>query len=274
VECWGSNNTGQSAVPAGLVAFDLVAGPWYTCALPTSGGVKCWGDAVGIGSPMDSQPGKPTTGTFAALFGGETWACAQDSLGGLQCFGPNRAFSTATDVLSLGIADNWSYAQVSLLTGAISAAGFFGTPPAYAGGYAMVDCGEEYCCAIRETRLTTADRLQGAVECWGNNTPTAFGQTAGRVSGAPSLTTPTALVSAGDYAACAIDSRPGQAGDLALRCWGSNHDNIVSDRPAGAFSDVSVGTYHACAVDASSASEGDIRCWGSNVSGAAPSFRE
>ena len=73
VECWGSNNVGQTSVPAGLVAKKLVAGVWYTCALPTSGGVRCWGDAVGLNSmPMDLVLNKPNTGTFVDLFGGAT----------------------------------------------------------------------------------------------------------------------------------------------------------------------------------------------------------
>ena len=58
VECWGGNTNGQTSVPAGLVATDLAAGTYWTCALPTTGGVKCWGDAVGVGagSPTCAAP--------------------------------------------------------------------------------------------------------------------------------------------------------------------------------------------------------------------------
>jgi len=264
VECWGDNGVGQAAVPPGLVATDVVAGTWYSCALPTSGGVKCWGDAVGVGMPMDLVATKPTTGAFVALFGGDTWACAQTSAAALSCFGANFAFSSRSSTYAIGIGAQSQYAALSLATGAITAGGLTGTAPTFTNGYASVDCGEGYCCAIRESRAMSGERLQGAVQCWGSDTPTASGQTSGRVSAAPALTVPTARVSAGAYAACAIRSTPTVSStDLRLSCWGSTGNGITSGSPSGQFVDVSLGRTHACAV----AATGEIRCWGSNTSG-------
>ena len=273
VDCWGTNTNGQTTVPPGLVATDLVAGLYYTCALPTTGGVKCWGDAVGVSMPMDAVATKPTTGAFVGLFGGDTWACAQASTGTLSCFGANFAFSSRASTYSIGIAANGSsYAAINLVTGQpLVSSGITGTVPTNPpNGHALVDCGEAYCCAVRESRAMPTDRLQGAVQCWGSNTPAA-GQTAGRVLNAPPLTTLTAAINAGSYSACAIQSTPSvPATDLTLLCWGSTTDGVVSGRPSGQFVSVSVGSFHACAVELA----GGVRCWGSNSSGQAPAFRQ
>jgi hypothetical protein len=269
VTCWGLNTLGQASVPAGLVATDITAGLYYTCALQASGGVKCWGDAVGAGMPMDNVANKPDGGSYLQLFGGDTWACAQDSTGLVNCFGANFAFASRANTRALGIANSSNYAVVNM-PGTLQASGITGTPPTNGTvGYAVVDCGEMYCCAIRETRTTTADRLQGAVQCWGNNTPVATGQTAGRVLNAPALTTPTAFINAGVNTACAIQSTPlNSLTDLQLTCWGSNTDGVATGRPSGQFVAVAVGNFHACAV----AVTGGIRCWGYNLNGQAPAF--
>ncbi|MDP1920448.1 MAG: hypothetical protein Q8L14_29660 [Myxococcales bacterium] len=269
VECWGSNNVGQTNVPAGLVATRIAAGVWYSCALPTTGGVKCWGDAVGVGMPMDTVVTKPNTGAFVDLFGGTSWACAQTAAGALTCFGANYAFVNRANTLSVGIGDQFEYAALSGTTGAITSSGITGTAPTFANGYATVDCGQGYCCAVRESRTMSGERLQGAVQCWGSNTPNAFDQSVGRVSGAPALTVPTVLLSAGDYAACAIRSTPlATSTDLTLVCWGSTNSGIISGSPFGRFVDVSVSARFACAVAAS----GEIRCWGQGGN-ASPSVR-
>ena len=263
VECWGSNNVGQTSVPAGLVAKKLVAGVWYTCALPTSGGVRCWGDAVGLNSmPMDLVLNKPNTGTFVDLFGGATWACAQSSTSQVTCFGANAAIGTRANTLSLGIGAQSEYGAVNASNGVLATSGITGTPPSFIDGYAFIDCGQGYCCAIRESRTMSTQRLQGAVQCWGSDLPTAIDQSSGRVSGAPALTVPTAALSAGEYNACAIRSTPlVPATDLALVCWGSTATGL-NYAPAGPFIGVSVGRNHACAIDA----QGRIQCWGSNSS--------
>lgn len=269
VECWGGNNVGQASVPAGLVASRIVAGVWYSCALPTTGGVKCWGDAVGVGMPMDTVINKPTTGAFIDLFGGGTWACAQTSTGSLTCFGANFPFSSRANTLAIGVGSQSEYSALSATTGAITSPGITGAAPTFASGYATTDCGQAYCCAIRESRTMSGERLQGAVQCWGSNTPNNASETSGRVANAPALTVPTALLSAGEYAACAIRSTPlAPSTDLSLICWGSTSDGIISGAPFGRFVDVSVSSSHACAVAAS----GEIRCWGQG-SGATPSVR-
>jgi hypothetical protein len=271
VQCWGSPAQGQTTPPPGLVANDVASGTYFSCALPTAGGVKCWGDAIGTGStPMDSQPGKPTTGQFVAIHAGNTFACAQDAAGLLTCFGPNRPFVTQANTFTAGFSNDLNGARIDLAGNLFNVGNIPALPPVNTtppGGYAALDCGENFCCAIKETRATNADRLQGGVQCWGSNAPTSPFQTAGRVLNAPAVTEPYAVVSTGDYNACAIQSTPAvPTTDLRLKCWGSATNGVVTGAPSGAYVALSVGTFHACAVDLA----GVIRCWGDNASGQAP----
>jgi len=72
VKCWGDNEVGQlgdgssntiSSVPVDVVgisdAISIAAGYWHTCALLSSGAVKCWGSGLhgelGNGSNTDSN---------------------------------------------------------------------------------------------------------------------------------------------------------------------------------------------------------------------------
>jgi hypothetical protein len=266
VECWGHNNVNQTAVPAGLLATDVTAGTWWSCALPTTGGVTCWGDALGLSSsPMNNAANKPTSGTFLNLASdpSSTWACALAPTGLATCFGPNRATNSqaGTGQFAVGQALN----QYAIITtgGSLGAQAVPGTIPTNPSGYGFLDCGLNYCCAVRETRQTQADRLQGGVQCWG-----ASGLSA--VTSAPALTSPYAALSAGETTVCGIRSTPTvPSTDLRLTCWGTSSSGLITARPTDPVVDVSVGRNHACAV----ALTGEVRCWGTNSFGEAPSVR-
>ncbi len=275
VECWGSTTAGATNVPGGLVATDLAAGDYFTCALRSTGLPVCWGYASGFisnpgGSPMATAPNLPTTGSYSAIYAGDMMACAVSlsaTSANATCFGYNLPpGASISDAFWIGVGEaataQVQYAKISYANGALTTFSVPGTPPATPSlGYAQVSCGINYCCAIEESRTAAGQRLQGAVRCWGTSTLST-------VTGAPASTARFAAVSAGNTEACAIRSTPTTAAtDLQLTCWGQQSNVVLA--PSGQFVDVAVAYGHGCAV----ATTGEIRCWGSNSSGEAPSFR-
>lgn len=112
-QCWGVNNFGQLGdgsnaqrlAPTAVVGLSsgvlaLSAGYYFTCALLTGGGVKCWGDnsigqlgdgtLVNRNAPVDVSG---LTGGMAAIAAGRTAACALASSGAItssiKCWGNN-----------------------------------------------------------------------------------------------------------------------------------------------------------------------------------------
>jgi alpha-tubulin suppressor-like RCC1 family protein len=126
VECWGSNNFGQlgdgtgmdSATPvavsglsSGVVAIS--AGDQHSCALMSSGGVKCWGraDRGQLGSPVswgyldwptpvdvDGPTGdEGPIHDIVAISAGYQHSCALKSTGAVQCWGDNGYLQLGND---------------------------------------------------------------------------------------------------------------------------------------------------------------------------------
>ena len=109
VMCWGANGSGQlgdgsfltklspvgvSGLTSGVAAVS--AGANHTCALTTSGGVKCWGSGTygQLGNFSNSTTSTPvnasglTTGVAAVAAGGQH-TCAVTTGAGLRCWGRN-----------------------------------------------------------------------------------------------------------------------------------------------------------------------------------------
>jgi hypothetical protein len=97
--CWGANGSGQlgdgTVTSSGLAAVsvsglatgvaDVVAAGAYSCALTTSGAVKCWG--AGYGTTPVGVPG--LTSGVTAISAAEDHACAIVTGGVVKCWGSN-----------------------------------------------------------------------------------------------------------------------------------------------------------------------------------------
>jgi alpha-tubulin suppressor-like RCC1 family protein len=259
-KCWGRNDYGElgtgtttsSLTPVGVVGLSskvaaVSAGGSRSCALTTSGGLKCWGSGPGNGTSGSLTPVSVTglaTGVKAISVGG-TIACALTTSGGVRCWGAG----------SLGQLGD------GLLTSSLVPV----SPAGLTSGVAAVSTGAQHACVLMSA---------GGVKCWGWNN---YGET-GDQTGATTTATPTDVLGlpsnvtgifVGGYHSCAVTSS-GEAW-----CWGENQagqlgDGTTLDRATPAavstlsgVTSITGGTYHTCAL----VTGGAVSCWGSNNSG-------
>ena len=218
VQCWGSNFAGQlgnrstadSSTPvhvfglgAGVVA--LAGGDFYTCALTSSGGIKCWGDntygQLGDGTDLERHAPRAVEGLttgVAALAAGGGHTCAVTATGGAKCWGDNvnGRLGDGTTV------DRHTPVDVVGLTS----------------GVASVSAGDISTCA-----LTTA----GGVKCWGDNVKGQLGDgtTTNRKTAVDVLGLSAGIsgLAVGGNHTCALTSGG------ALKCWGWNAYGQLGD---------------------------------------------
>ncbi len=258
--CWGRNDSGElgtgstasSLTPIGVSGLSskvaaVSAGGSRSCALTTSGGLKCWGSSPGNGTGSSLSPVSVSglSSGVRSVSAGGTFTCALTTAGGVRCWGAG----------SLG----------QLGDGLLTASSVPVTPTGLSSGVSAISVGAQHACA-----LTTG----ATVKCWGWNN---YGET-GDQSGATTTAQPldvaglpanVVAVSVGGYHSCVVTSA-GQAW-----CWGENQvgqlgDGTTVDRPAPApvsglpaVASITGGTYHTCAITTGGAAS----CWGSNISG-------
>jgi alpha-tubulin suppressor-like RCC1 family protein len=262
VKCWGDNEYGQlgnnsttnSSVPidvsglsSGVMALSV--GYYHTCAVSTTGSVKCWGrndvGQLGNGGNTDSSIPVDVSGLGSAVSAisiGRLHTCALTTVGGVKCWGDN------------------SVGQLGNSSGASS-----NTPLDVSGlnsGITAISAGYQHTCA-----LTAA----GAVKCWGSNSSGQLGNNSTNNSNTPvdvsGLSNGVAVLSAGRIYTCAVIALAG------VKCWGDNrygqlgnNSTTNSKTPvdvsglSNGVNTISAGGYHACALTAA----GNIKCWGRN----------
>jgi cysteine-rich repeat protein len=292
IKCWGDNAQGQldggapfargdesgemgAALPAkdlgGGKAIDIDSGDSHSCAILEDHSVRCWGRGVegqlGLGV-VDLGAGQ----TAIAVSTGFWFSCAILASGAVKCWGYNEYGALGLgDMVDRGL----SPAQMGDALPAVD----LGT-----GENAIaISAGMAHTCVILAS---------GAVKCWGLNSFGGLGlgdgQHRGMKPGDMGDALPTVdlgagetavAISAGYYHTCAIL----QGG--AVKCWGKNEDGQLGlgdtvDRgsspsdmgdglPAVDLGTgktavaISAGAQYTCAL----LGGGEVKCWGSNVSG-------
>ncbi len=275
MKCWGLNDDGQlgdgvisyyETTPVDVVGLssdvqDIETGAFHTCAVLTSGGLKCWGDnyygQLGDGTYTDSSTPMDVVSLSSgvqAVVAGSGHTCTVLTSGGAKCWGAN-------DYGQLGDGNGGVYETAN-------------TPMDVVGlssGVQTTAAGFEHTCALMAS---------GGMKCWGINYYGQLGDGTGETMAYEitpvnvfGLSSGVQAISAGGNHTCAILTSGG------VKCWGNNHygelGNGISGTdeyettPVDVFglsSDVqaiAAGSEHTCALLMS----GGIKCWGDNGDG-------
>ena len=266
VKCWGTNTVGQLGdgtmtqrlTPVAVADPELtsgvssiVAGNTFSCALLSTGTVKCWGSntngTLGDGTNTSSTIPVTVTGltNVVGIAAGRYHACAITSLGTAKCWGGNNKGQLGNGL----IVNSNVPVDVTGLT-----------------NVAAMDGGQFHTCA-----LTTA----GGVKCWGSNVEGALGDGTQIQRNTPvdvlTLTSGVIAIGIGFSHGCAVTT----AG--AAKCWGSDGYGELGDARSGTYSltpvdvsgltsgvaDITAGASFTCAVTTA----GAAKCWGKGGNG-------
>jgi alpha-tubulin suppressor-like RCC1 family protein len=285
VRCWGDGsygrlgygniaNIGDNETPAsagnvdvGGTVTQIAAGSAHTCALLSTGAVRCWGfgnvGRLGYGNTDDVGDNEPPTragnvdvgGSAIRIAAGTTHTCALLATGGVRCWGWNGYGQLGYGNTKI-IGDDEAPASAGDV--------------AVGGAVTQIVTGLYHTCAL----LTT-----GKVRCWGwgehgqlgygNLNNIGDGETPASVGDVDVGGTVTQL-GAGSVHTCALLSTG------SVRCWGDGqygqlgygNTNVIGDdeTPAGAGDvqlggtaiQIAVAGVHTCAL----LSTGSVRCWG------------
>ena len=294
VKCWGHGSYGQLGndgafyeYPVAVVDGDgsstplanisqISAGSSHTCALTTSGGVKCWGSGTfgrlgndgtsSTDAPVDVVDEDGGSGTLAGIVqvsAGDSYTCALTSTGGVKCWGLGSNGRLGNDGTSS------TDAPVDVVDGDGSS-----TPLA---NISQISVGSYHTCAVTSS---------GGVKCWGNGSSGQLGNDGTSSTDAPvdvvdgdGNSTPLAnisQISAGSHHTCALTTSGG------VKCWGNGSsgqlgndstsstdapvdvvDGDGNSTPLANISQISAGRHYTCALTTS----GGVKCWGSGSSG-------
>ena len=263
-KCWGQNSTGQlgnnsvtdSSTPVSVAGLSsgvaaIAAGFDYSCAVLTSGVVKCWGanDFGQLGNGTQDASLTPVTVTgltgaskIAVSSAQLSHSCALTTAGAMACWGNNGdgELGDGTDNLHTT----------------------FITPTGMGSNVKDMDVGNSHTCSV-----TTA----GAALCWGFGGQGQLGndRTFDRYLPEPvtGLSSGVGSISGGVDHSCAVLTTGG------VKCWGYNVDGELGDGTtngsivpvstyglSSGMTSVSAGGYHTCGVSTA----GAAKCWGGN----------
>lgn len=266
-KCWGYNDAGRlgdgthidSYFPVDVVGLasgvaDISMGDNFSCAVTTSGGIKCWGNnfyfALGSGSPSHDASYVPVdvkglSSGVISISAGKYHACALLRTGGVKCWGDNGFGELGSSP------QYWSNVPVDVIglsSGVISIkAGF-----------------SDHTCALMKT---------GGVKCWGDNGDGQLGNERPyfpkyQLVDVKGLSSGVTAITVGDYHTCALMETGG------VKCWGINDGGELGDgtditrrTPVdvvglnGPVAAIAAGGSSTCALMQS----GGVKCWGWNL---------
>jgi hypothetical protein len=217
-KCWGRNDEGQLGVsdstsrfrPTTVVGLEsgvasVDAAGKHTCAVTTTGAVKCWGlnDHGALGDGTTEIRRTPTdvsglgSGVVAVALGGQH-SCALTNAGAVKCWGLNSSGQVGNG----SVADAWTPVAVSGL----------------GSGVASISAGGAYTCA----QMTS-----GSLKCWGAGASGQVGDGTATQrlvpTDVPGATSNVAAVSAGRAHAC-LEQVTG-----LTKCWAENESGQLGD---------------------------------------------
>ena len=265
VKCWGDNSQGQlgdnstshrftpvnvNGLTSGVSAIAL--GLSHSCALTTSGGVKCWGENIigQLGDNSTTDRYTPVnviglTNGVTAIALGHDHSCALTGNGGVKCWGYNINGQLGDG----NTTDSLNPIDVSGLTSGVSA----------------IALGSFHSCA-----LTT----NGGIKCWGYNAHGQLGDGSTTDMHIPvdvkGLVSGVTAIALGDDHSCAL------TGNGGVKCWGSNFKGQLGDGSTtdsltpldvsgltSGVSAIALDSFHSCALTTT----GGVKCWGHNPYG-------
>ena len=266
VQCWGANGDATLGdgtnldrnLPVDVVGLSsgvaaISAGWDHSCALTTTGGVKCWGDNSGgqLGDGTNFRRTAPVdviglSSGVTAISAGGFHTCAVMTAGGMKCWGDN----------TYGQIGDATHVDRSLpvdVTGLPSA------------GVGAIAAGYYHTCTVSKS---------AQVICWGANFSGQLGTGTTTDSSTPvyeaGLVSDAVAITAGEAHTCALTARSG------VKCWGDNGYGQLGDGTFGnspyardvpglssGVAGISSHGISTCAVTTA----GGATCWGDNFRG-------
>ena len=216
--CWGYNGYGQlgnnlstnGEIPTFVVGLSggvsaIAAGFYHTCAVPSTGGVKCWGrnnfGQLGNNSTTNSPIPIDVSGLssgISAVTTGDDFTCALTTIGKVKCWGINGSGQLGNNTTTQSLIP-MDANEITDVVNAIAAGGM-------------------HTCILTST---------GGVKCWGNNVVGEYGK-----SDCGQHYTPVDVIGlyqrgerhhAGQFFSLCVTTTGG------MKCWGTNRSWSIGE---------------------------------------------